>query len=120
MQARSGLLCEDDMTRNERIEQRLAEARGRAARPEPETLDPEIEDEANLEESAPAVSEPVADVRRHRLLEGIDPAVAALITDAELDEIEREERAAAEASRKKRALGTIRDQVRQKARIDND
>lgn len=58
--------------------------------------------------------------RRLRLLEGIDPAIADLISDAELDEIERDERTKAEAERKKRALASVRESLRQKARVEND
>jgi hypothetical protein len=57
--------------------------------------------------------------RRLRLLEGIDPAIADLISDAELDEIEAEERQKAEAERKKRALASVRESLRQKARVEN-
>jgi hypothetical protein len=60
------------------------------------------------------------DQRRRRLLEGIDPAIAYLITDAELDAIEGEERIKAEAERKKNALSNVRASLRQKARLDND
>ena len=58
--------------------------------------------------------------RRERLLQGIDPSVADLISDEELDEIEAEERAAAEATRKERALKDVRASLRQRARIEND
>jgi hypothetical protein len=57
--------------------------------------------------------------RRMRLLEGIDLAIADLISDAELDEIEAEERQKAEAERKKRALASVRESLRQKARVEN-
>jgi hypothetical protein len=73
--------------------------------------------------AAPKDAEPVVKLdaaRRLRLLEGIDPEIADLITDAELDEIEAEERAKAEAERKKQALGTVRAQMRQRARVEND
>ncbi len=60
------------------------------------------------------------DERRLRLLEGIDPAIADLISDAELDDIEAEERGKAEAERKKRALASVRESLRQKARVEND
>ncbi len=60
-----------------------------------------------------------SDGRRLRLLEGIDPAIADLISDAELDEIEAEERQKAEAERKKRALASVRESLRQKARVEN-
>ena len=57
--------------------------------------------------------------RRMRLLEGIDPAIADLISDNELNEIEAEERQKAEAERKKRALASVRESLRQKARVEN-
>jgi hypothetical protein len=80
--------------------------------PEPED-DIEFTDRPDIEPS-----EPLAE-RRMRLLEGIDPAIADLISDAELDEIEAEERQKAEAERKKRALASVRESLRQKARVEN-
>jgi hypothetical protein len=59
------------------------------------------------------------DERRLRLLEGIEPAIADLISDSELDEIEAEERQKAEAERKKRAIASVRESLRQKARVEN-
>lgn len=58
--------------------------------------------------------------RRERLLQGIAPDIAALISDDELDRIEREEREKAEAERKKKALDDVRAQMRQRARVEND
>lgn len=60
------------------------------------------------------------EARRARLLEGVDPAIADLISDDELDQIEEEERIKAEAERKKLALQTVRESLRQKARVEND
>lgn len=84
-----------------------------------ETLQPPPDDDREPEPVA--ITEPAdIDARRARLLEGIDPDIAALISDAELDKIEAEEQQKAEAERKKQALATVRDQMRQRARVDHD
>ncbi len=93
-----------------------------------------IEDDEELVAEAPMIARAIIEddeetgpspleeggARRQRLLEGIDPAIADLISDAELDEIEAEERQKAEAERKKRALTSVRETLRQKARVEND
>jgi hypothetical protein len=58
--------------------------------------------------------------RRVRLLAGIPADVAALITDEELDKIEREERAKAETERKKLALKMVREELSQRARVEQN
>jgi hypothetical protein len=83
-----------------------------------EVMPPERAEQSTAEISPSPLEEGGA--RRLRLLEGIDPAIADLISDAELDEIEAEERQKAEAERKKRALTSVRETLRQKARVEND
>lgn len=76
------------------------------------SADPEIEEVEPAEDAAA--------VRRQRLLGDIDPAVAALFTDAELEQIEREEREKALAKQKKHALDDLRAKARQAAEIEHD
>lgn len=78
---------------------------------------PDVPDAAGEESFAVDAS---AAARRARLLEGIDPDIAKLISDEELNQIEAEERAEAEAMRKDRALKDVRAALRQKARIEHD
>jgi len=75
--------------------------------------------ERTLEEPSADPESEVAAWRAEKL-EGIDPAVAELITDAELEEIEREEREVAQAQRKKKALASVREAMKQKARVENN
>ncbi len=110
----------------EKLRERLKLAReAKAARSgeligdEPDEPEPQPEDVPDDEGLDWTTQEPGID-RRERLLEGIDPEIAKLITDAELDQIEEEEREKAEAERKKKALGLVRDSLRQKARLEND
>lgn len=118
-----------EMTAAERsaymIAQKAKKRAERAAAPDPDP-DPEEAEETvgpgdiyEPDDAAEALQAAAAE-RRGRLLQGIDPSVASLISDDELDEIEREERAAAEASRKERALKDVRAQMRQRARVEND
>ncbi len=70
-----------------------------------------------------ALAEVIAEeaaARRQRLLGDLDPETAALYTDAELAEIEREENEKALAARKKQGLQDIRATARQLARVEND
>lgn len=94
---------------------RATAAANRAAKKAGLTAPPAPDEDANLA-PPPAAAAP----RRDRLLEGIDPAIADLITDAELDEIERREREAAAAARKKKALDAVQAQVRHRMRVEHD
>lgn len=78
-------------------------------------------DEALLR-SAPAMPAGIeeAQARRQRLLGGLDAETAALFTDEELENIEREERVRAAAEQKKQALTDIRATARQRARVEHD
>lgn len=58
--------------------------------------------------------------RRQRLLGDLPPEVAALVTDSDLDKIEREERATALADQKKQALADARSRIRLEARAEID
>jgi hypothetical protein len=76
-------------------------------------------------EAAPAAPSPAADpeasaARRRRLLADVPAEMAALITDAELAEIERDEAEKALAEQRKKALTDIRAMARQYARIEHD
>lgn len=82
-----------------------------------EAAPPTLPVDAVAEVAEPEVA--VSD-RRERLLQGIDPDIAKLITDSELDMIELQEREKAEAERKKNALATVRETLRTRARIEND
>ena len=109
---------------DEEHKRKLAEGRERArferlAARSGDLIGDEPESVSEPEPDAPEVDEPL-DERRARLLEGIPSDIATLITDAELDQIEAEERERAEAERKKKALGLVREQLRQKARVEND
>ncbi len=123
------------LTEEQRAEMRARLARGRetaAANREVKKVAPVADDEALLREAtidemideAEAVADhPVPDeaaARRQRLLGDLDPETAALYTDAELAEIEREENEKALAARKKQGLQDIRATARQLARIEND
>lgn len=71
----------------------------------------------------PPVSEPEPpdpETRRARLLEGVDPDIARLISDDELDIIEADERQKAADERKKQALASVRATLKQRARVEND
>lgn len=71
-----------------------------------------------ITEPAPSVIEAAA--RRQRLLGDLDPETAALFTDDELENIEREERAKASEEQKKQAMADVRAVARQRARIEHD
>ncbi len=60
------------------------------------------------------------DARRKRLLEGIDPEIAKLIGDDELEEIERQEQKKAADERKRKAIQLVRASAEQLARVEND
>lgn len=67
----------------------------------------------------PEVDEDAVAARRRRLLDGLPPEVAALISDADLAEIEAEETKKALADQKKKALADARGLARQYARIEH-
>lgn len=99
------------------------EAAAEIARIVTEPAAPALPVEPIIEPDPPIVGESVkvaVAARRERLLQGIDPDIARLITDAELDLIELQEREKAEAERKKNALATVRETLRTRARIEND
>ncbi len=100
-----------------RAERRAAEVSPAREMPEP---DPDQLPFEEAPDGDPPPSDPVRDERRERLLSGIPAEIAALISDQELDEIEREERLKAEAERKEQALTTVRKSLRNRARVDND
>ncbi len=60
------------------------------------------------------------DARRAKWTAGLPADVAALITDAEIAEMEAAELKAAVDERKKQALAAIRAQMRHEARVEND
>lgn len=90
-----------------------------AAAPPPREVYDVPDDEAWTEPTG-TVTVRVADERRERLLQGIPADIAALITDDELARIEAEERKRAIEERTKKALDTVRTQLRQRARVEND
>lgn len=57
---------------------------------------------------------------RERLLFGVDPEIARLITDEELTAVAEEERAKAGAEQKKKALADVRAAARQQAMAEHD
>lgn len=80
--------------------------------------DPEIE-EAVAEEAEVEADDTIAADRRRRLLADLPPDQAALITDDELAEIEREAMAVALADQKRQALTDAKALARQYARIEH-
>lgn len=99
----------------EKLRQGRADARARKAA----AVESAPADEALLRQPVTVLDEP-DDSRRRRLLDGVPADIAALITDAELEKIESEERQRAEIERKTKALASVREQLRQQARVDND
>lgn len=77
-------------------------------------------DEALLQAPVEAVDEDVRAERRRRLLADVPAETAALITDEELEKIDREETERALAEQKKQALADVRSIARQYARIEHD
>lgn len=102
--------------RRAEIERRQAELAG--AEPV-EPIGDETEAEIEIREPEPEALSP-AELRRERLLQGLPAEVAALITDAELDAIEEEEREKAREERKDKALDAVRKNLRLRARADAD
>lgn len=78
--------------------------------------------ESPLDDPPPEVTEPdmpsEADTRRARLLRGVDPEIAALISDDELAEIEAEEQRKASEAKKASALKLVRAHMAQQAKAD--
>lgn len=72
-----------------------------------------------LDEVRPALDAAAA-ARRQRLLSGLDPEIAALVTDEQLAEIEADEQKKAQDARVAQALKDVRSVVRQEALILND
>lgn len=107
-----------ELTEEQRAALRERLAKARAARKSRPT-DEEIlmsKTVAELNETPPSV----AAERRARMLKGIDPEVAAQISDDRLAKIEEEERKVAEEERVAKALALIREGERKKARAEND
>lgn len=116
-----------EMSREERGD-RIREGRRQADERRAEEHDPEpLVDppEERVADAAPPV-EPVGEQdeaaqaaaeRRRRLLGDLPPDVAALFTDAELDEIEADEKKKAEQSRKAQALKDIRAVAKMHAEV---
>lgn len=95
-------------------------AAGRVAKSAP-SPDPAAEEEIEEEEIEEVAPQPdAAAARRRRLLGDVDPEVAALFTDAELETIEREERETALAKQRKQALADVRAKARQNAEVEHD
>lgn len=109
------------LTEEQRQRARDNLARGRETRAANKAAAAEATAEPDPSDDVPETPiQPIADDRRERLLQGIDPAIASLISDDELDVIEREEQERAAADRKKQALADVRSQMRQRARVEND
>lgn len=115
------------LTEEERVRLREQLARGRETRAanllSKKALkivadEPELYDE--IVQLPDAIPTDEAAARRQRLVGDLDPETAALYTDAELAEIEREENEKALAARKKQGLQDIRATARQLARVEND
>lgn len=105
--------------RRAEIERRQAELAG--ALPIEPIGDAEDLEEGNTDELVDQAASPSpAQVRRERLLQGLPADVAALITDDELDAIEKEERERAREERKDKALDAVRKNLRLRARVDAD
>jgi hypothetical protein len=131
----SGRFLEDAMTdepklnpaqiaARRRAEERRARERAASGQPlEPLALpvpiapepDPELPPAADRDADSP-VDPDLA--RRRQLLQGVPDDIASLISDEELAKIEAEERAKAESESKKLALSLVRDQMRQRARVE--
>ena len=81
-------------------------------------MDDPKDDGVTITEGGPSLAE-IRDERRSRLTGDLPPDLAALITDDELEKIEREEIAKAIASKTKQALAEVRALASAEARIEH-
>lgn len=95
-----------------------------AAEPDvPPVVEPDAETETEGFDEPEAIAEPVADDMgelRAQLLQGIDPEIAALISDDELMEIKAQEEKRAADEKKKQALADVRAAMKQRARVGHN
>lgn len=117
---------------SEEVKQKMREGRERARLERQERRDrealsatvaelpPLIED--MIEDPLPAgpIVEDAREARRARWLSGMDPEVAKLVTDEDLDKIEREENEKALGEKKRQALADLRAMVRQEAQAEHN